>query len=241
MNVNGRNEGVGRTHPARRTIRGATPHPRLPSTDGRIAMSVNASGERRLVSVWYALVVALFTGAAMLGAGRAWAEPAAPDPLGDVPPPPPAEIWVPSAPPATAKSADEWTLALSANSETRTPAPPLDPAVPSRDYVVNGLFNGTLRGPNQGTTPTPSGILEVGYQVQCVPSGLLAAAAKPGVVDIQVLKEEFKGADPSAAITAFRVQVDCLGPAFIRSYAILTRVTNTTDAVVAYYGVSTPA
>jgi MspA len=218
----------------------ATTHPRLPSADGRIGMSVTASGARRVVPVALALVAALFTGAAMLDTARAWADPATPDPLGDVPPPPPAEIFVPSSPPATAKSADGWTLALSANSETRTPAPPLDPAVPSRDFIVNGLFNGTLRGPNGGSTPTPSGILEVGYQIQCVPSGLLAAL-KPSVVDVQVLKEEFKGADPSAAVTAFRVQVDCLGPALIRSYAVLTRVTNTTDAVVAYYGASTPA
>jgi hypothetical protein len=187
------------------------------------------------------LVAAPLTALGLLGAAPAGAQPANPGPVGDVPPPPPAVVPVPSAPPATGQSADGWTLVVSANGETRTPAPPPDPAVPSRDFIVGGLFNGTLRGPNQASTPTPSGHIEVGYQVHCVPSGLLAAAAKPALVTVPVIKEEFTGANPSAAITAFRVQVDCLGPATIRSYAILTRVTNATDAVVAYYGVPTPA
>ncbi len=63
---------------------------------------------------------------------------------------------------------------------------------------------------------------------------------KPSVVHVKVLEDDFKGADPSAAITDFRVQVDCMGQAFIRSYAVLTRTTNVTDSVVAYYGVPTP-
>jgi hypothetical protein len=69
---------------------------------------------------------------------------------------------------------------------------------------------------------------------------MLAAALKPAVTQVQVLKQDYKRADPSATVTAFRVQVDCLGPALIRSYAILTRTTYGTNAVVAYYGVSTP-
>jgi hypothetical protein len=199
-----------------------------------------SAGRRREPFGWArpALLATPLTALAMLGtAPQASAEPNA----AVEPPPPPAVVPVPSAPPATGQSADGWTLALSANSETRTPAPSPDPAVPSRDFIVNGLFNGTLRGPNQATTPTPSGHLEVGYQVQCIPSGLLAAAAKPAVTTIPVVKEKFAGANPAAAMTAFRVQVDCLGPATIRSYAILTRVTNASNAVVAYYGVSTPA
>lgn len=185
------------------------------------------------------LVAVLFAGAATLGGAQASADPASPDPLADVPPPPAVAV-VPSSPPATAKSTDGWTLAISANSESLTPVPPLEPALATRDFIVSGLFIGTLRGPSQKTTPTPSGSFEVGYQIQCVPSGMLAAL-KPAVTEVQVLKEDFEGADPSAAVSAFRVQVDCMGPALIRSYAILTRTTNGTDAVVAYYGVSTPA
>ena len=186
-----------------------------------------------------ALVSALCASTATLGAVPASADPASPDPLAEVPPPP-AVVTVSSSPPATGRSADGWTLTLSANSESLTPAAPLDPALATRDFIVGGLFNATLRGPNQKATPTPMGTFEVGYQIQCVPSGMLAAALKPAVTQVQVFKEDFTGADPSAAVTAFRVQVDCLGPALIRSYAILTRTTNTIDAVVAYYGVSTP-
>jgi hypothetical protein len=65
--------------------------------------------------------------------------------------------------------------------------------------------------------------------------------SKPKVGDVEVLKEDFTGADPSAAITSFRVQVECTGQAFIRSYAVLTRATNVADSVVVYYGVPTPA
>ncbi len=57
-------------------------------------------------------------------------------------------------------------------------------------------------------------------------------------VTVKVLEEDFDGADASVGITDHRVQVDCLSPAMIRSYAILTRHTATTDSVVAYYGVS---
>jgi MspA len=152
--------------------------------------------------------------------------------------PPPAGLAMPSPPPATAKSTDGWTLALSASSETQTPAAQLNPAVPSRDFIVGGLFNGTLRAPNGAKTPTPSGLLEVGYQIQCL--GGLLAALKPSSVDVPVLKDEFSGADPTATVTAFRVQVDCPGQAFIRSYAILTRTTNAADTVVAYYGANMP-
>jgi hypothetical protein len=185
------------------------------------------------------LVAALFTAGAVLGAAPASADPASPDQLEDMSAPP-AVIAVPSSPPATGKSADGWTLSLSANSESLTPVPPVDPALATRDFIVGGLFNGTLRGPGQRTTPTPSGTLEVGYQILCVPSGMLSAL-KPAATDVKVLKEDFTGANPSAAVTAFRVQVDCMGPAVIRSYAVLTRTTNGTDAVVAYYGVSMPA
>jgi hypothetical protein len=68
----------------------------------------------------------------------------------------------------------------------------------------------------------------------------IAALSKPKAGDVKVLKEDFTGADPSAAITEFRVQVDCTGQAFIRSYAVLTRATIVADSVVAYYGVPTP-
>jgi hypothetical protein len=182
-------------------------------------------------------VVALLTCAVITDAARAWADSG---PLVDVSPPAPADVWVASSPPATATSTDGWTMTLSANNETQTPAPPLDPAVPSQDYIVGGVFSASLRAPDPKTTTPPSGTLEVGYQIQCVGGGLLATL-KPGIVKIQVLKQEFTGFNPAAVVTAFRVQVDCVDQAMIRSYAILTRSANAAGAVVAYYGVSVPA
>jgi hypothetical protein len=153
------------------------------------------------------LLATLFAGASALGAAPALADPPGPDPVVDAPPSPPPVVSVPSSPPATGRSADGWTLTLSANSETLTPAVPLDPALATREFIAGGLFNGTLPGPHQNTAPTPSGTFEVGYQVQCVPTGMLAAL-KPAITQVKVLKEDFTGADPSAAVTAFRVQVD---------------------------------
>jgi MspA len=59
-------------------------------------------------------------------------------------------------------------------------------------------------------------------------------------VNVEVVEDDFEGADPSVAMTNYRVHVDCMGPAVIRSYAILTRTTDGADAVVAYYGVPQP-
>jgi hypothetical protein len=42
-------------------------------------------------------------------------------------------------------------------------------------------------------------------------------------------------------VTAFRVQLDCVGHGLIRAYAILTRSASAAVDVVAYYGVSVPA
>jgi hypothetical protein len=202
-------------------------NPRIPShgvhsTTGRIGVAV----------------VALLTCAVITDAVPASADP---DPLVDASPPAPEEVWVPSSPPATATSTDRWTMTLSANNETQTPAAPLDPAEPSQDYVVGGVFSASLRAPDSETAPPPpSGTLEVGYQIQCVGGGLLADL-KPNIVKVQVLKQAFTGFNPAAVVTAFRVQVDCVDQAMIRSYAILTRSATAAGAVVAYYGVSVSA
>lgn len=210
------------TGPARRghAMSSACRPPDLRSTTGRIGVAV----------------VALLTCAVITDAVPASADSG---PLVDVSPPAAAEVWVPSSPPATATSTDGWTMTMSANNETQTPAPPLDPAEPSQDYIVGGVFSASLRAPDPQTAPPPSGTLEVGYQIQCVGGGLLATL-KPSIVKVQVLKQAFTGFNPAAVVTAFRVQVDCVDQAMIRSYAILTRAATTAGAVVAYYGVSVP-
>jgi MspA len=193
--------------------------------------SLSMSATRR-ACVGAALALSLLSGTHMVGTGRALAEPVLDD---GAPPGGP----IPSSPPATASSPDGWSLVLAANSETRFATVRLDPNIPSRDYVVSGVFTGTLRSATQSRTPTPKGTLEVGYQVQCVGGGLVALA-RPAAVTIPVLKQEFADADPSVTVTDFRVQVNCAGPAFLRSYATLSRGTKAADALVAYYGISTP-
>ncbi len=193
----------------------------LPSIGGRIGV----------------VLVAVLTCTVMPVVARAWADS---DPSVGVSSPSPAEVWVPSSPPATATSTDGWTIAVSANNESQTPAPPLDPAVPSLDYIVGGVFSGSLHAPNAETTAPPSGTLEVGYQVQCVGGGMMADL-KPNIVKVQVVKQSFVGFSPSVVVTAFHVQPDCVGHGMIRSYAILTRLANSAASVASYYGVSVPA
>jgi MspA len=69
---------------------------------------------------------------------------------------------IPSAEPATTKTPDGWTLTISSRDETLLPVPPLTTALSSRDYVVGGIYSGSLIGPE-----LPRGVLEVGYQIGC--------------------------------------------------------------------------
>lgn len=191
---------------------------------------------RGRIGRWVALLAAPAASASML-AGSAVAAANPPDASTVESTPPPGPISVPSAPPVSTVAADGWTLSLSAKDETLTPAVPPAPGVPPREFIASGVFHGTLRNPNQGMFPAPEGKIEVGYQVQCIPGGMMDAILKPTSTTIQVLEEEFTGAGPTATVSNFHVPVDCgTGRAFIRSYAILTRATGTTDAVVAYYG-----
>jgi hypothetical protein len=182
-------------------------------------------------------VVALLTCAVITNAAPAWADP---DPLVDASTDAPAVVWVPSAPPATATSTDGWTIAVSASNESQTPAPPLAPAVPSPDYIVGGVFSGSLHAPDSRTARVPSGTLEVGYQVQCFGGGMMAAL-KPSNATVEVVKQSFTGFNPTVVVTAFHVQPDCVGKATIRSYAILTRLASSAASVASYYGVAVPA
>jgi hypothetical protein len=70
---------------------------------------------------------------------------------------------IPSAEPATTKTPDGFTLTVSSKDETMRAVPPLTTAVSSRDYIVGGTFQGSIRGPGEGFR----GVLEVGYQIGC--------------------------------------------------------------------------
>ncbi len=84
-------------------------------------------------------------------------------------------------------------------------------------------------------SPLPEGILPgIGGSI----GGGVTVGLKPGIINIvPVSKKEFKGADPWVSISGFHVKIDgCVGQSFIRSYAVLTRSTDQSDAIQAYYG-----
>nr|WP_246231332.1 MspA family porin [Mycolicibacterium sediminis] len=189
---------------------------------------------------------------------------------------------VPSAPMAVLNTPDGWTLALAAKDETQVANAPLTTALSSREYVVGGTFDGTLRGP--ADPEEPIGTMEVGYQIGCgidmstsngvsltgttgispsvgfagvdvaspLPEGLIPVVTtpvtggvtvglKPGIINVvPVTKKDFSGFDPWVMISNFHVKIDgCVGQSFIRSYAFLTRSTKSSDAILAWYGITT--
>ena len=103
-----------------------------------------------------------------------------PEPLPPPPPPdtaalavpaanpaPPLENLVPPNAPSTTKTPDGWTLTVSSKDEIMRPVLPLTTAVSSREYVVGGIFNGAMEGPEGDSDGEEHGILEVGYQIGC--------------------------------------------------------------------------
>jgi len=86
-------------------------------------------------------------------------------------------------------------------------------------------------------SPLPEGILPgLGGNL----GGGVTVGLKPGIINfVPVTKKEFKGSDPWVMISGFRIKIDgCVGESFIRSYAFLTRSTDVSDAIVAWYGVT---
>lgn len=84
-------------------------------------------------------------------------------------------------------------------------------------------------------SPWPEGILPgVGANI----GGGITIGLKPGIINlIPVAEKEFKGTEPWVMISNFRVKIDgCVGQSFIRSYAVLTRSTDESEAVLAWYG-----
>ena len=84
-------------------------------------------------------------------------------------------------------------------------------------------------------TPAPDGVLpNIGGSL----GGAITIGLKPGIINIvPVSKKEFTGADPWVMVQGFRIKIDgCVGQSFIRSYAFLTRSTDMSDAILAWYG-----
>jgi hypothetical protein len=91
------------------------------------------------------------------------AAPAPPPPPAPVPGPPLAPIA--SASPGTLTTPDGWVLAVSAKNESMEPVASLTNSPWSREYLVDGSFEGTVTG--AGKTKLAGGILEAGYQIGC--------------------------------------------------------------------------
>lgn len=98
-------------------------------------------------------------------------QPPAPDPGAPVIEPvaateaaPPADpAVVISAAPVSTETPDGATLTISSRDETQLPAAPLTTAISSREYVVGGVFTGSVAGGGD----SPAGVFEVGYQIGC--------------------------------------------------------------------------
>jgi hypothetical protein len=91
---------------------------------------------------------------------------APPTPDAGPPPPPPGDQSMPpapsgavdSAPPVTTKSPDGSTLFVSARNESELEVPSLTDEAATREYIVGGVFNGSVHVPAGG--PAPHGVLE---------------------------------------------------------------------------------
>ncbi|OBA59545.1 MspA protein [Mycobacterium sp. 1100029.7] len=97
-------------------------------------------------------------------------------------------------------------------------------------------------GPSIGTTALLPGVTTGLLPLISAPvEGTINVGLKPGfVVVVPVNKKQFKGANPWVMISNFHVKIDgCVGQSFIRSYATLTRVTDQSDVVLSYVGVTT--
>lgn len=100
-----------------------------------------------------------------MSAPTCWAEP---DPViapvaADAPAPDDGRVMSP--PPQMVDTPDGWTLTLAARDETQRHNAPLTTALSSREFVVGGIFDGTVRGPDD--SDEPNGTIEVGYQIGC--------------------------------------------------------------------------
>lgn len=81
------------------------------------------------------------------------------------PVPEPAAAPIASAAPGVLATPDGWTLTVSAKDESLEPVAPLTGSAVSREYIVDGTFQGAVTG--GGKTKLTGGTLEAGYQIGC--------------------------------------------------------------------------
>ncbi|MBI3213131.1 MAG: MspA family porin [Mycobacterium sp.] len=99
---------------------------------------------------------------------------------------------VPSAAPGVLVTPDGWTLAVTGSAESMEPVAALTGAPTSREYLVDGTFNGAVTG--SGKTKLAGGVLEAGYQIGCgitqddiesiATAGITPSLGTPGIRNI---------------------------------------------------------
>jgi hypothetical protein len=95
--------------------------------------------------------------------------------------------------------------------------------------------------PSLGTTALIPGVATGLLPLVAAPvNGSLEVGLKPGlVIVVPVDRKQFKGPNPWILINNFHIKIDgCVGQSYIRSYAVLTRVTDQSDVVLSYSGVT---
>ncbi len=105
------------------------------------------------------------------------------------------------------------------------------------DGVTIGGTAGVTPGVTGPVTGVPGDLLPL---VIFPVAGVLNVGLKPGlVIVVPVVKKQFRGPNPWVLVSNFHVKIDgCVGQSFIRSYAVLNRVTDDSDVVLSYVGVT---
>ncbi len=155
------------------------------------------------------------------------------------------EAQVPVAPLTTAVSSREYLASGTFVGSVEGPEKPrgvLEVGYEIGCGIDMSTSNGVTMAGSAGLNPGVGFPLAGGFiPLVTVPiNGVLTVGLKPGfVVVVPVVKKEFKGSHPRVIITGFHVKIDgCVGQSFIRSYATLTQVTDETDVVLSYVGVT---
>jgi hypothetical protein len=161
------------------------------------------------------------------------------------------ELQVPVAPLTTAISSREYLASGIFVGSLIGPGPPrgeLEVGYEIGCGIDMSTSNGVTMAGSQGSTPslgfteaiihTPG--LSILPLISTPTNGVLSVGLKPGlIIVVPVAKKEFKGPNPWVMISNFHVKIDgCVGQSFIRSYATLTRVTDESDVVLSYVGVT---
>ena len=155
------------------------------------------------------------------------------------------EMQVPVAPLTTAVSSREYLSSGTFVGSLKGPEQPrgvLEVGYEIGCGIDMSTSNGVTMAGSAGVNPGVGLPLTGGFiPLVTVPvNGVITVGLKPGlVIVVPVDKKEFKGANPWVMISNFHVKIDgCVGQSFIRSYAVLTRVTDESDVVLSYVGVT---